>query len=101
MVNTWWTVCKGAGTAASHPWVVCTWGLHRRSSVVPEVPSLADAGVQGLQLEIWNAVAAPVAMPNGQTVMAKAVEASIREIREAKDSLEDIFLQAIQGKEAA
>lgn len=34
-----------------------------RSSVVPEVPSLADAGVQGLQLEIWNAVAAPVAMP--------------------------------------
>ncbi len=34
-----------------------------RSSVVPEVPSLADAGVQGLQLEIWNAVAAPVGMP--------------------------------------
>jgi hypothetical protein len=26
---------------------------------------------------------------------------AIREIREAKDSLEDIFLQAIQGKEAA
>jgi tripartite-type tricarboxylate transporter receptor subunit TctC len=34
-----------------------------RSSVVPEVPSLAEAGVQGLQLEIWNAVAAPVGMP--------------------------------------
>jgi tripartite-type tricarboxylate transporter receptor subunit TctC len=34
-----------------------------RSSVVPEVPSLAEAGVQGLQLEIWNAVAAPVTMP--------------------------------------
>ncbi|QBM27430.1 Bug family tripartite tricarboxylate transporter substrate binding protein [Hydrogenophaga pseudoflava] len=34
-----------------------------RSSVVPEVASLADAGVQGLQLEIWNAVAAPVGMP--------------------------------------
>jgi tripartite-type tricarboxylate transporter receptor subunit TctC len=33
-----------------------------RSSVVPEVPSLAEAGVQGLQLEIWNAVAAPVGM---------------------------------------
>ncbi len=34
-----------------------------RSSVVPEVPSLADAGLQGLQLEIWNAVAAPVGLP--------------------------------------
>jgi tripartite-type tricarboxylate transporter receptor subunit TctC len=34
-----------------------------RSSVVPDVPSLADAGVQGLQLEIWNAVAAPSGLP--------------------------------------
>lgn len=34
-----------------------------RSSVAPELPSLAEAGVQGLQLEIWNAVAAPVGMP--------------------------------------
>lgn len=37
-----------------------------RSSVVPEVASLADAGVQGLQLEIWNAVAAPVGMPKAR-----------------------------------
>ena len=34
-----------------------------RSSVVPEVPSLSEAGVVGLQLEIWNAVAAPVGLP--------------------------------------
>ncbi|MFC7433906.1 Bug family tripartite tricarboxylate transporter substrate binding protein [Hydrogenophaga bisanensis] len=34
-----------------------------RSSVVPEVPSLSEAGVQGLQLEIWNAVAAPNSLP--------------------------------------
>ncbi len=34
-----------------------------RSSVAPELPSLAEAGVQGLQLEIWNAVAAPVGLP--------------------------------------
>jgi tripartite-type tricarboxylate transporter receptor subunit TctC len=37
-----------------------------RSSVVPEVPSLAEAGVMGLQLEIWNAVAAPVGLPKAQ-----------------------------------
>ncbi len=34
-----------------------------RSSVVPEVASLSEAGVQGLQLEIWNAVAAPNSLP--------------------------------------
>lgn len=37
-----------------------------RSSVAPELPSLAEAGVQGLQLEIWNAVAAPVGLPKAQ-----------------------------------
>jgi tripartite-type tricarboxylate transporter receptor subunit TctC len=34
-----------------------------RSSVVPDVPSLSEAGVQNLQLEIWNAVAAPNSLP--------------------------------------
>lgn len=34
-----------------------------RSSVAPEVPSLSEAGVKGLQLEVWNAVAAPNSMP--------------------------------------
>ena len=34
-----------------------------RSSVVPQVPSLSEAGVKGLELEIWNAVAAPNSLP--------------------------------------
>ena len=34
-----------------------------RSTLVPELPSLAEIGVPGFQLEIWNAVAAPAAMP--------------------------------------
>ena len=34
-----------------------------RSSVVPQVPSLSEAGVKGLELEIWNAVAAPNRLP--------------------------------------
>lgn len=34
-----------------------------RSSVVPEVPSLSESGVRDLQLEIWNAVAAPNSLP--------------------------------------
>jgi len=34
-----------------------------RSTLVPEVTSLSDAGVKNYQLEIWNAVAAPASMP--------------------------------------
>ncbi|MBX3610328.1 MAG: tripartite tricarboxylate transporter substrate binding protein [Hydrogenophaga sp.] len=34
-----------------------------RSGVVPEVPSLAEAGLKDFALEIWNAVAAPNSMP--------------------------------------
>jgi tripartite-type tricarboxylate transporter receptor subunit TctC len=34
-----------------------------RSALVPEVPSLAEAGLAGFQLEIWNAVAAPAGQP--------------------------------------
>lgn len=48
-----------------------------RSSVVPELPSLAEVGVPGLQLEIWNAVAAPVAMPKAHVQMLATLLADI------------------------
>jgi tripartite-type tricarboxylate transporter receptor subunit TctC len=37
---------------------------------VPDVPTLAEAGLSGFQLEIWNAVAAPATLPQAhiQTV---------------------------------
>ncbi len=34
-----------------------------RSTLVPELPSLAEAGLKDFNLEIWNAVAAPASMP--------------------------------------
>ncbi len=34
-----------------------------RSSLVPNVPSVAEGGIKGFQLEIWNAVAAPNSLP--------------------------------------
>ena len=34
-----------------------------RSTLAPEVPSLAEAGVQNMQFEMWNAFAAPASMP--------------------------------------
>lgn len=48
-----------------------------RSSVVPSVPSLAEAGVQGLQLEIWNAVAAPNSLPKAHADRLAALLADI------------------------
>lgn len=48
-----------------------------RSTLVPDVPSLADAGVKGFQLEIWNAVAAPVGMPKAQINRLSALLADI------------------------
>ena len=44
-----------------------------RSSLVPDVPSLAEAGVAGFQLEIWNAVAAPASMPAAHIQKVSAV----------------------------
>lgn len=34
-----------------------------RSSIVPEIPSLAEAGIKDFNLEIWNAAAAPQSLP--------------------------------------
>lgn len=34
-----------------------------RSTLAPEVPSLAEAGVKDFQLEIWNGVAGPASLP--------------------------------------
>ncbi|UCU93030.1 Bug family tripartite tricarboxylate transporter substrate binding protein [Hydrogenophaga taeniospiralis] len=48
-----------------------------RSSVVPEVPSLAEAGVKDLQLEIWNAVAAPNSLPKAHVNRLAALLAEI------------------------
>jgi len=34
-----------------------------RSALVPDVPSLSEAGVHDFNLEIWNGIAAPNTMP--------------------------------------
>ncbi len=50
-----------------------------RSTLVPELPSLAEAGVNNFNLEIWNAVAAPASMPKPHVdKLAAAVSAIVR-----------------------
>jgi len=59
-----------------------------RSSLVPEVPSLSEAGLSGFQLEIWNAVAAPARMPSAHI---HQVAAALVDIVRRPDMRQKIF----------
>ncbi|MFT3719376.1 Bug family tripartite tricarboxylate transporter substrate binding protein [Pseudorhodoferax sp.] len=64
-----------------------------RSPLVPELASLADAGVRGFQLEIWNAVAAPASMP---AAIVARLSALIGDIVRTPDMRERLFQQGWQ-----
>jgi tripartite-type tricarboxylate transporter receptor subunit TctC len=58
-----------------------------RSTLVPELPSMAEAGVQGFNLEIWNAVAAPNSMPKAVVVKLSALFSEIARSPEMRQKL--------------
>ena len=64
-----------------------------RSSVVPELPSLTEAGVKNLQLEIWNAVAAPNSLPKAHV---NRLAALLTDIVRREDIRQKIFAQGWQ-----
>jgi tripartite-type tricarboxylate transporter receptor subunit TctC len=64
-----------------------------RSSVVPEVPTLTEAGVPNLQLEIWNAVAAPNSLPKAHV---KRLSEMLVEIVRRPEVREKILAQGWQ-----
>jgi len=64
-----------------------------RSTLVPELPSMSEAGVQGFSLEIWNAIAAPNSMP--KPVVAK-LSSLFSEIARAPEMRQKLFQQGWQ-----
>ncbi len=64
-----------------------------RSALVPELPSLAEAGVKNYQLEIWNAVAAPASM---STAQVQKVSALVSEIVRSPEMRQRLFQQGWQ-----
>jgi tripartite-type tricarboxylate transporter receptor subunit TctC len=64
-----------------------------RSSLVPEFPSLADAGVKGFQLEIWTAAAGPASLPKP---IAARLSTLISEIARSPEVREKLFQQGWQ-----
>ena len=65
-----------------------------RSSLVPELPSLAEVGVPNLQLEIWNAVAAPISLPQAHV---NRLATLLTEIARRDDIRQKMFAQGWQG----
>ena len=70
-----------------------------RSTLVPELPSMSEAGVQGFSLEIWNAVAAPNSMP--KPVVAK-LSSLFSDIARSPEMRQKLFQQGwqVQGTSA-
>ncbi len=64
-----------------------------RSALVPQVGSLAELGLPGFQMEIWNAVAAPARM---NPAHIQRVSAALAEIVRRPEIREKIFTQGWQ-----
>jgi tripartite-type tricarboxylate transporter receptor subunit TctC len=64
-----------------------------RSSVVAELPSLTEVGIQGFDLEVWNAIAVPASLP--APVQAR-LAALISEIVRSADMRQRLFTQGWQ-----
>ena len=64
-----------------------------RSLLVPELPSLADAGVAGFQLEIWTAAAAPASLPKP---IATRLSTLFSEIARSPDMRQKLYAQGWQ-----
>jgi tripartite-type tricarboxylate transporter receptor subunit TctC len=64
-----------------------------RSVLVPELPSLAEGGVQNFQLEIWTAAAGPASLP--KPIIAK-LSGLFSEIARSPDMRQKLFNQGWQ-----
>lgn len=58
-----------------------------RSSLVPDLPSLSEAGVKDFNLEIWNAVAAPNSMPKPVVARLSALISEIARTPEMRQKM--------------
>jgi tripartite-type tricarboxylate transporter receptor subunit TctC len=58
-----------------------------RSPLVPEIPSLSEAGVKDFNLEIWNAIAAPTNLPKPVAAKLSALFSDIARSPEMRQKL--------------
>jgi len=65
-----------------------------RSTLVPELPSLAELGIKGFDLEVWNALAAPVSL--AQTVQSR-LATLVSEMVRGQEMRQRLFAQGWQA----
>ena len=65
-----------------------------RSPLVPEYPSLEEAGIRGFQLEIWTAAAGPASMPKP---IVNKLSALISDITRSPEVRQKLFAQGWQA----
>ncbi len=72
-----------------------------RSTLAPELPSLAEAGVKDFQLEIWNAVAGPVSLPRPVVQRLSTLLSEIAREPEVRQKLFQQGWQVVGGSSEA
>lgn len=73
----------------------------QRAPQVPEVPTLAEAGLPGVNATSWFALVGPKGLPDAITARAAAVVRAYVESTEAREKLAMIGVRALSGDAAA
>jgi tripartite-type tricarboxylate transporter receptor subunit TctC len=69
----------------------------KRSSVLPELPTIAEGGVKGYDLVVWSGLIAPSATPAATLERLNAAVNQALQKREARDKLTQLGLEIVGG----
>jgi tripartite-type tricarboxylate transporter receptor subunit TctC len=72
---------------------VLGWTAGKRSRVLPDVPTMAEAGFPGVELEIWQGIVAPVGTP---PAIVRKLNAELVKAAKAPDVMEKVAVQAVE-----
>jgi tripartite-type tricarboxylate transporter receptor subunit TctC len=72
---------------------VLGWTAAKRSAALPDVPTMAEAGFPGVELEIWQGVVGPLGMP---PALVKRLNEEFIKAATAPDMVEKVAAQAVE-----
>jgi tripartite-type tricarboxylate transporter receptor subunit TctC len=69
------------------------WTATKRSPALPDVPTMAEAGYPGVELEIWQGIVAPAGTP---AAVVRKLNAELIKAAQAPDVVSKIAAQAVE-----
>jgi tripartite-type tricarboxylate transporter receptor subunit TctC len=69
------------------------WTAAKRSPALPDVPTMAEAGYPGVELEIWQGIVAPLGTP---PAIVKKLNEEFVKAAKASDVVEKVAAQAVE-----